>query len=261
MPADAPPRSDILVRPAHLAGPGGIDLPFRLASEHGWHRPFDAPTALVLISPQEGLALNRQHQQWSLTSTEGWTVRFCDRVPSEVSYDLITAAQEAEADPAAATAPMTGNRATVLLLKSGWSGFNRDGYRLVAAPDRRAALSWPESAPDPGPALTAAAETGVWTVQFSRSAPDHLLTAATVALLQPVARQPEQIPEQFRGLVHAGAVTADRTEDGPVARSTAARARGIASHPALRHLPSPALPPLATHYSPAGQGRRQPDPR
>ncbi|MFJ1795284.1 hypothetical protein [Kitasatospora griseola] len=257
----APPRSDILVRPAHLAGPGGIDLPFRLAAEHGWYRPFDAPGSLVLISPQEGLALNRHHQQWSLTSAEGWTVRFCDRVPAEVPYALVTAAQEAEADPASSAGPVTGNRATVLLLDSGWSGFKRDGYRLVAAPDRRAALSWPESAPGPGPALTAAAEKGVWTVQFSRNAPDRLLTAATVALLHPVARQPEQVPEQFRGLVHSEALTADRGGDGPASRSTAARAHGIASHPALRHLPSPALPPLAAHYSPAGPGRRQPDTR
>ncbi|GAA2267036.1 hypothetical protein GCM10010430_60240 [Kitasatospora cystarginea] len=257
MPATAPTRPDVLVRPAHLTGPGGIDLPSRLASEHGWFRPFDAPPGLVLISPQERLALNRQHQQWNLTGAGGWTVRFCDRVPGELPYALISAAQDAEDAPAAATAPITGHRATVMLLESGWSGFNRDGYRLVSAPDRRAALSWPESAPDPGPALTAATQRGVWTVQFSRNAPDHLLTAATGALLRAVSREPEQI----RGLVPTATRKADRGGNGPAGRSAAARTRGGASHPALGHLPPPALPPLTTHYSPAGPARRQPDPR
>ncbi|MFI9787346.1 hypothetical protein ACIHEI_28155 [Kitasatospora sp. NPDC051984] len=256
--AAAPPRTDVPVRPAQLAGPDGTDLPFRLTSEHGWYRPFDAPAALVLTSPQEGLALNRQHRQWSLTSTGGWTVRFCDRVPAEVPYALVTAAQKAEADPAAAAAPITGDRATALLLASGWSGFNRDGYRLVAAPDRRAALSWAESAPDPGPALTAAAETGVWTVHFSYNAPDHLLTATIVALLHPALRQPDQIPEHFRDLARSAPLNTGRGGGESVARPSAARMHGMASHPALRHISPPTLPPALPHFSPAGPTRPRP---
>ncbi|WAL74588.1 hypothetical protein OU787_25685 [Kitasatospora sp. YST-16] len=253
----APLRSDVLVRPARLAD--GFDLPFHLASEHGWYRPVEAPPALVLISPQEELALNRQHQQWTLTSTAGWTVRFCDRVPAEVPYALVTAAQEAEAGPAADAAPITGDRATVLLLASGWSGFNRDGYRLVAAPDRRAALSWPKSAPYSGPALTAAAETGaVWTVQFSHNAPDHLLTVSTAALLRAAARKPEQIPERFRGLIRADPRRTGRGDGDQAARSVAARLHGSASHPALRQIPPPTPPSAPLHYSPTGPARSRP---
>ncbi|MFD9592509.1 hypothetical protein ACFWA9_07075 [Kitasatospora sp. NPDC059973] len=259
----APPRPDLLVRPAHLAGPGETDIVFLLASEHGWFRPFNAPADLVLISPQEGLALTRQARQWTVAGPGGWTVRFCDRAPAEVPYALITAAQEAETGHTAGAGPATGHTATVLLMDSGWSGFNRDGYRLVAAPDRRAALSWPDTAPDPGPVLTAAARTGVWTVEFSRSAPDYLLTAATAALLRPVPRQAEQIPEQFRHLVRATPLHPDRSGDGPVGRTAAARAHGIASHPALRYLPPPSPPPATptVHYSPAGPARPRPDPR
>ncbi|MEV4559412.1 hypothetical protein AB0K51_20805 [Kitasatospora sp. NPDC049285] len=256
----APPRPDLLVRPAHLAGPGETDLVYLLASEHGWFRPFNAPADLVLTSPQEGLTLTRQDRQWTVAGPGGWTVRFCDRAPAEVPYALISAAQEAETAPTTNAGPATGHTATVLLMKSGWSGFNRDGYRLVAAPDRRAALSWPDTAPDPSPVLTAAARTGVWTVEFSRSAPDYLLTAAAAALLRPVPRRPEQIPEQFRHLVRA-APLAHSSGDGPVGRTAAARAHGIASHPALRHLPPPTSPPSTVHYGPAGPTRLRPDPR
>jgi hypothetical protein len=252
LPTAAPPRPGVLLAPAHLVGPGDTDIPFELAAEYGWFRPFDAPADVILLSPQENLALIRRHRGWALTGLGGWSAEFCDRAPAEVALAALTAASGTEAGHTASP-PLVAHAAAARLLASGWASTNRDGYHLMSAPDRLAALSLPYRAPDPHVALTGAAGTGTWTMRFSRDTPDHLLTAAATALVQTVVRRPGQVPEQLRHLVRT--TGASPAAGHPSKRSAAARTRGYNAHPALRHLLPPISPPVPRLPLPADTDR------
>ncbi|MFD0274313.1 hypothetical protein ACFVHB_10445 [Kitasatospora sp. NPDC127111] len=185
----APTNPLLAVRPVHLAGPGDTDLPSLLTAEHGWFRPYTAPAHVVLVSDTNGIALSNGSGPAPLSLTGiGWSVGFCHQVPAEIARALLDeAATGTRHTPGllTGTGRLVGHHARAALLAAGWSGHHRDGYELVSAPDRRAALSFPLEAPGSEVMLTGAADTGTWTVRFTTMAPELLLTAATLALLGP----------------------------------------------------------------------------
>ncbi|MGW2397111.1 hypothetical protein ACWCYY_11215 [Kitasatospora sp. NPDC001664] len=231
----------LAVQPVHLAGPGDTDLPPLLAAEHGWFRPYNSPTHLVLVSDTNGIALSNGPALTSLSlSGIGWSVDFCHQVPTEITQALLDGAASGvrhTPDLFTGTGRLAGHHARAALLAAGWSGQQRDGYELVSAPDRHAALSFPLQAPGSEVMLTGAAETGTWTVRFGAMAPEPLLTAAAAALLGPAVRRAEQLPARYRELL-----TTQTLPDRPprTGRSGAARARSTAARP------TPSTPPPAT---------------
>ncbi len=244
------------MRPAHLAGPGDADLPYHLP-DHGWFRPYNSPTHVVLVSDTNGIALSNRPGPMPLAlSGIGWEVGFCHQVPAEITQSLLDeAATGLHQHPHlfTGTGRLDGHHARMALLAAGWSGHQRDGYELVSAPDRHAALSFPLEAPGSEAMLTGAAQTGTWTVRFSAAAPEPLLTAATLALLAPAVRRADQLPARHRNLLttqprseqlqHTGRSGAARARSAgarpaPATPQSASPARSVSAAPARRHRPS-----------------------
>ncbi|MCG6497055.1 hypothetical protein [Kitasatospora sp. A2-31] len=226
------------VRPAHLAGPGEVDLPSLLTAEHGWFRPYNSPTHVVLVSGTSGIALSNGPDPTPLSLNGiGWSVGFCHQVPAEITRALLNEAATGirhAPDLFAGTGRLVGQHARAALLAAGWSGHQRDGYELVSAPDRHAALSFPLDAPGSEVMLTGAAEKGTWTVRFGATAPEPLLTAATAALLAPVVRLAGQLPARHRDLLTTQTLAERPPRTG---RFGAARARSTAARPVSAPLP------------------------
>ncbi|MGV9266604.1 hypothetical protein ACWDRR_18320 [Kitasatospora sp. NPDC003701] len=245
MPTASPVSTDPLlsVRPVHLAGPGEMDLLSLLAAEHGWFRPYNSPTHVVLVSDTNGIALSNGSGPGPLALTgTGWSVDFCRQVPTEITRALLDeAAAGVRHTPGfpTGTGRLVGHHARAALLAAGWSGHHRDGYELVSAPDRHAALSVPLEAPGNEVMLTGAADTGTWTVRFSATAPEPLLTAAALALLGKAVRRADQLPARHRNLLTTQPL-AERLP--PAGRSGAARARSAGARPAPAALPSAGQP-------------------
>ncbi|MFE2722767.1 hypothetical protein [Kitasatospora sp. NPDC059327] len=229
----APTDPLLSVRPVHLAGPGDTDLPSLLTAEHGWFRPYNSPTHVVLVSGTTGIALSNGSGPAPLSLTGiGWSVGFCHQVPAEITRALLDEAATSvryAPDLFTGTGRLAGHHARTALLAAGWSGHQRDGYELVAAPDRRAALTFPLEAPGSEVMLTGAADTGTWTVRFTATAPEPLLTAAALALLDPAVRRADQLPARHRNLLTTQPLTEQLPHTG---RSGAARARSAGARPA-----------------------------
>ncbi|MEU4113282.1 hypothetical protein AB0F71_02120 [Kitasatospora sp. NPDC028055] len=248
----------LAVRPVHLAGPGEVDLPSLLTADHGWFRPYNSPTHVVLVSDTNGIALSNRPGPMPLAlSGIGWSVAFCHQVPAEITQSLLDeAATGLHKHPNlfTGTGRLAGHHARAALLAAGWSGHHRDGYELVSAPDRRAALSFPLEAPGSEVMLTGAAETGTWTVRFTATAPEPLLTAASLALLGPAVRRADQLPARHRNLLTTWPLTERLPHAG---RSGAARARseGVRPVPAAQQS---AGPPRAVSAASASAVRRRP---
>ncbi|GAA2972426.1 hypothetical protein GCM10010519_04430 [Streptomyces lactacystinicus] len=240
MPTASPVSANPLlsVRPAHLAGPGDADLLSLLTAEHGWFRPYNSPTHVVLVSDTSGIALSNGPGPTPLSLNGiGWSVGFCHQVPAEITRALLDEAAAGirhAPDLFAGTGRLVGRHARAALLAAGWSGHQRDGYELVSAPDRHAALSFPLQAPGSEVMLTGAAEKGTWTVRFGATAPEPLLTAATAALLAPVVRRAGQLPARHRNLLTTQTLAERPPRTG---RSGAARARSTAARPMSTALP------------------------
>nr|BEK67524.1 hypothetical protein KPHV_47510 [Kitasatospora purpeofusca] len=228
-----PPADPLLaVRPVHLAGPGDTDLPSLLTAEHGWFRPYNSPTHVVLVSGTSGIALSNGSDQAPLSLTGiGWSIGFCHQVPAEITRALLNeAATSTRTTPGLLTdtGRLVGHHARAALLSAGWSGHHRDGYELVSAPDRRAALSFPLEAPGSEVMLTGAADSGTWTVRFTATAPEPLLTATVRALLDPAVRRADQLPTRHRSLLTTQPLTGQLPHNG---RSGAARTRSAGTRP------------------------------
>ncbi|MEU9041471.1 MULTISPECIES: hypothetical protein [unclassified Kitasatospora] len=240
MPTASPVSTEPLlsVRPTHLAGPGDADLPSLLAERHGWFRPYNSPTHVVLVSGTTGIALSTGSGTAPLSLTGiGWSVGFCHQVPAEITQSLLDEAATGllhRPDLFTGTGLLAGHHARAALLAAGWSGHHRDGYELVSAPDRRAALSFPLEAPGSEVMLTGAAEKGTWTVRFGATAPESLLTAATAALLAPAVRRAGQLPARHRNLLTTQTLAERPPRTG---RFGAARARNTAALPVPTALP------------------------
>ncbi|MEU3573219.1 hypothetical protein AB0E96_33050 [Kitasatospora sp. NPDC036755] len=229
----APTDPLLAVRPVHLAGPGDTDLPSLLTTEHGWFRPYNSPTHVVLVSGTTGIALSNGSGTAPLSLTGiGWSIGFCHQVPAEITRALLDeAAAGTRHTPGfpTSTGRLVGHHARAALLAAGWSGHHRDGYELVSAPDRRAALTFPLEAPSSEVMLTGAADTGTWTIRFTPMAPEPLLTAAVRALLGPAVRRADQLPARHRNLLTTQPVTEQLPHNG---RSGAARSTGLRPLPA-----------------------------
>ncbi|MFE2110171.1 hypothetical protein ACFXAF_30505 [Kitasatospora sp. NPDC059463] len=240
MPTASPVSTEPLlsVRPTHLAGPGDADLPSVLAERHGWFRPDTVPAHVVLVSGTDGIALSNEPGPTPLSlSGADWSVAFCHQVPAEITQSLLDEAATGllhRPDLFTGTDRLVGHHARAALLAAGWSGHHRDGYELVSAPDRRAALSFPLEAPGSDVMLTGAAEKGTWTVRFGATAPEPLLTAATAALLAPAVRRAGQLPARHRNLLTTQTLAERPPRTG---RFGAARARTTASLPVSTALP------------------------
>ncbi|MFJ1931667.1 hypothetical protein ACIPLC_15700 [Kitasatospora sp. NPDC086801] len=247
----------LLVRPVHLAGPGDADLPYHLAAHHGWFRPYDASPRVVLVSDTDGLTLSHRAgpAPWSLAGPKlgsDWSIVFDDQVPAEIAQALLDdAATGVRRTPElfAGTGRLLGNDARTVLLAAGWSGHQRDGYELIAAPDRRAALAFPVQAPDSEVMLTGAAELGSWTVRFSPHSPERLLTSAASALLRPALRREAHLPFRHRHLLAVESLSAQSPSS---ARSGAARTRSTS---ALVFAPNRSPRPGADAWPPTSSPR------
>ncbi|MGW3493108.1 DUF317 domain-containing protein [Streptomyces sp. NPDC001020] len=275
------PTTEVRVAPVHLAGPGTKEAVFSILDKAaGWSKTVAFGADTYYASPCQRVRIanpvESQYGGRTITYAEDqlgvpdWITTFDRNTPQEIvaafTETLVHSLPNHFRDYLSGGKHHTGLSPEGVLRRNKWQSVHGSRPHWIVSPDNHAALrtrsGWlheytelltPEKSMwrlsggvDPVRAPS-------WRAFFSGSTPQHLRTAAAVALTSsdPVPRLVGDIPDRHRDLVHVR-----------LAKPTAAVPRAqaaLARRPHAAHLPAPgaeaATPPasLVTH----GRSRRQ----
>lgn len=269
------PGTEVLVGPGYLAGPGDGNAAFNsLENAEGWTKVVAFGTDTYFTSPCQRVrvanAVESHYGGWTITFAEDplgvpdWIVTFDRHTPDEVvaafTKTLVQGLPNHFADYLSGGRHYTGASPATVFMSHQWEPVHGSRPFRSVSPDGHAAyrmrVGWlheydelltPEKSTWRISAGVDPVYAPSWQAYFSRSTPQHLLTASAVALTDPtpVRRAVHQIPERHRSLVDihlpesagpaprtAAALSRSSHAEGA---STRRPATAAASSPALAH--------------------------
>ncbi|MER6998221.1 DUF317 domain-containing protein [Streptomyces sp. NPDC000410] len=278
---DLDPTTEVLVAPVHLAGPGTREAVFSvLDNAAGWTKTVAFGTDTYYASPCQRVRIANPVEShfggWTITYAEDplgvpdWITTFDRSTPQEIvaafTETLVDGLPNHFRDHFSGGKHYTGLGPEDVLRRSDWQPVHGSRPYWNVSPDGRAALRTRSGWLDEYTELLTPEKSmwrlsgGIdpvhvpsWRAFFSSGTPQHLRTAAAIALTSPDAlpRFLGDVPERHRDLVRVRLTKP--TADMPRAQAALAR------RPYAAHVPAPgaeaAIPPasLAAH----GRSRRQ----
>ncbi|MCN9240697.1 DUF317 domain-containing protein [Streptomyces sp. RY43-2] len=275
------PTTEVLVAPVHLAGPGTREAVFSiLDNAAGWSKAVAFGVDAYYASPCQRVRIanpvESQYGGWTITYAEDplgvpdWITTFDRNTPQEIvaafTETLVHSLPNHFRDYLSGGKHHTDLSPEGVLRRSNWQPAHGSRPHRIVSPDNRAVLrtrsGWlheytelltPEKSMWRLSGGVDPVHVPSWRAFFSGSTPQHLRTAAAVALTSsdPVPRLVGDIPDRHRDLVHVR--LAKPTDVVPRAQAALAR------RPRAAHVPVPraeaTTPPasLVTH----GRSRRQ----
>lgn len=278
---DLDPTTELLVAPVHLAGPGTREAVFSvLDNAAGWTKTVAFGTDAYYASPCQRVRvanpLESYYGGWTITYAEDplgvpdWITTFDRKTPHEIvaafTETLVHSLPNHFRDYFSDGKHHSGLGMEDVLRRSNWRPVHGSRPHWNISPDNRAALrtrsGWlheyaelltPEKSTWRLSGGVDPVQVPSWRAFFSGGTPQHLRTAAAVALTSPdaVPRFLGDVPERHRDLVYVR--LAKPTADMPRAQAALAR-RPYAAHASASGAEA-AIPPasLASH----GRSRRQ----
>ncbi|MCF3172593.1 DUF317 domain-containing protein [Streptomyces sioyaensis] len=274
------PDVDVLIAPVYLAGPGPGQAVFNsLDSAAGWTKVAVFGSDTYYTSPCQRVrianAVESHYGGWTISYAEDplgvpdWITTFDRDTPQEIvaafTDTLVAGLPNNFADYLSGGEHHTGHTPATVLTSHQWEAVRGTRPFRTVSPDGHAAFrirsgwlheydelldpaksTWRMCAgPDP---IT----TPSWQAYFSRGTPEHLMTAAANALIdpRPVARSAVLLPDRHRSLVKTQPLRPDQARS----RSTAALARSSPTHAMHQVQPPPAA---SAPVTPAIAGSRR----